>query len=180
MSCSYLIGSPDGPKMQVCASWTKGFCEVSKCGDYCHCMSCLADPYCGWCTAPSDDPNAEIPGKCMEGGSSGPGDAEGECTHITLLRLSAGQSGMMGNRHNPVSSVFGPITPVTNFSQSRGAVKTATLADSLVYLPFVCPGLSSGSSIALVAASPRNISPARGGGGTSAHRRRDAKPKLRG
>ena len=74
-----MIGSPDGPKMQVCASWTKGFCEVSKCGDYSHCMSCLADPYCGWCTAPSDDPNAEIPGKCMEGGSSGPGDAEGEC-----------------------------------------------------------------------------------------------------
>ena len=89
-------------------------------------------------------------------------------THITLLRLSAGQSGMMGNRHNPVSSVFGPITPVTNFSQSRGAVKPATLADSLVYLPFVCPGLSSGSSMALVAASPRSISWTRGGGGKAA------------
>ena len=74
-----MIGGPSGPKLSVCAAWTKGFCEVSKCGDYSHCMSCLADPYCGWCSAPSDDPNQEIPGKCMEGGSSGPGDAEGEC-----------------------------------------------------------------------------------------------------
>ena len=78
-------------------------------------------------------------------------------THIALLRLSAGQSGMMGNKHNPVSRVFGPITPVTNFSQSRGAVKPATLADSFVYLLFVCTGFSSGSSIALTAASPRSI-----------------------
>ena len=74
-----MIGSPSGPKLGMCASWTKGFCEVSKCGDYSHCMSCLADPYCGWCSAPSDDPSAAIPGKCMEGGSSGPGEAEGEC-----------------------------------------------------------------------------------------------------
>ena len=74
-----MIGGPSGPKLSVCAAWTKGFCEVGKCNEYSHCMSCLADPYCGWCSAPSDDPTQEIPGKCMEGGSSGPGDAEGEC-----------------------------------------------------------------------------------------------------
>jgi hypothetical protein len=74
-----MIGGTERPKLSVCASWTKGFCEVSKCGDYSHCMSCLADPYCGWCSAAGDDPLAPTPGKCMEGGSSGPGEAEGEC-----------------------------------------------------------------------------------------------------
>jgi len=74
-----MIGGTASPKLGVCASWTKGYCGVSKCGDYSHCMSCLADPYCGWCSAPSDDPLAPVPGKCMEGGSSGPGEAEGSC-----------------------------------------------------------------------------------------------------
>jgi len=99
-------------------------------------------------------------------------------THIALLRLSAGQSGMMGNKHNPVSRVFGPITPVTNFSQSRGAVKPATLADSFVYLLFVCTGFSSGSSIALTAASPRSIfSGARRRATEAASAERDDEPR---
>ena len=74
------MGGPSGPKPPaVCVTWSKGFCETSKCGDYTHCTSCLADPYCGWCAAPTDDPSEAQSGACMEGGSGGPGDAEGEC-----------------------------------------------------------------------------------------------------
>ena len=74
------MGGPSGPKPPaVCVTWSKGFCETSKCGDYSHCTACLADPYCGWCAAPTDDPSEAQSGACMEGGSGGPGDAEGEC-----------------------------------------------------------------------------------------------------
>ena len=74
------MGGPNGPKPpSVCVTWSKGFCETSKCSDYTHCTSCLADPYCGWCSAPTDDPSEANAGQCMEGGSGGPGDAEGEC-----------------------------------------------------------------------------------------------------